>query len=95
MDIALSPESQTLIADKIRSGRFGSADEVVNAALMVLDANDQAMEKRLEELRCEISKAELQYENGEFIKISSEEDLRDLSQSIMARGRERLAALKA
>jgi len=71
------------------------AEEVVGAALRIMDENDHVREKKLEALREEISKAELQYDTGEFIKIGSHDDLMDLGRSIMARWRERLAASKA
>lgn len=95
MNIDLSPENQSFIAEKIRSGQFDSAEEVIGAALRIMDDNEHVREKKLEALREEISKAELQYDTGEFITIGSHNELMDLGRSIMARGRERLADSKA
>ena len=91
MNIDLSLENESFITEKIRSGQFDSAEEVVGAALRIMDENEHISKKKLEALRHEISKAELQYDNGQFITIGSYDELSDLGRSIMERGRERLA----
>ncbi|MFZ3201731.1 MAG: type II toxin-antitoxin system ParD family antitoxin [Candidatus Acidiferrales bacterium] len=40
MNISLGPEFERLIAEKIRSGRYRSADEVVRQGLVLLQAKD-------------------------------------------------------
>ena len=37
MEIALSPQTQHLLEEKLKSGAYRSADEVVHAALTALD----------------------------------------------------------
>lgn len=40
MKISLNPETERLIAEKVRSGRYRSADEVVREALELLHAQE-------------------------------------------------------
>lgn len=41
MKLSLSPETERLIAEKISSGRYRSADEVVREGLKLLPASEQ------------------------------------------------------
>jgi len=36
MDVKIKPEFQRFIEDEVRSGRYDSSDDIVNAALAVL-----------------------------------------------------------
>ena len=63
MDIALSPETQRLLEDKLAGGGYSSADEVVRAAFGALDEL-QARELDQETLDA-IDRAEAQVERGE------------------------------
>jgi putative addiction module CopG family antidote len=42
MKISLNPETERLIAEKVRSGRYPSADEVVREGLELLQAQETA-----------------------------------------------------
>ncbi|HUA02082.1 MAG TPA: type II toxin-antitoxin system ParD family antitoxin [Candidatus Aquilonibacter sp.] len=42
MKISLPPELERLIAEKVRSGRYGSPDEVIREGLAMLQAQDTA-----------------------------------------------------
>ena len=63
MGISLSQETETLLADRVKSGAYRSADEVVHAALRALDALE-ASEFDAEALDA-IDSAEDQIERGE------------------------------
>ncbi len=41
LNVSLTPELTTLIADKIKTGHYRSASEVVRAALRLLDEQDR------------------------------------------------------
>jgi antitoxin ParD1/3/4 len=43
MNIPLSPELERLIAEKLRSGRYQSADEVIREGLELLRGKDEAV----------------------------------------------------
>ncbi len=63
MTITLSAETQKRLEDKLKSGAYGSADEVVHAALAALD-EIEAMGLD-EETLAAIDQAEEQIERGE------------------------------
>ncbi|NLE58827.1 MAG: hypothetical protein GX616_10735, partial [Planctomycetes bacterium] len=63
MNIALSPETQKLLEDKLNSGGYRSVDDVVHAALEALNELD---EHGLDEETLDaIDRAEDQIERGE------------------------------
>jgi antitoxin ParD1/3/4 len=51
MNVSLTPELEQLVQDKVRSGRYNSASEVVREALRLLEERDRLRELRAEELR--------------------------------------------
>lgn len=56
MSLSLQPETERLIEEKVQSGEYGSADEVVRCALQALSQENQEYSSRLEALRGEIQK---------------------------------------
>jgi Arc/MetJ-type ribon-helix-helix transcriptional regulator len=44
MKISLSPEIERLIAEKLKSGRYGSADEVVREGLGLLEEREKGID---------------------------------------------------
>ncbi|MGK7902800.1 MAG: type II toxin-antitoxin system ParD family antitoxin [Hormoscilla sp.] len=66
MTLLLTPETETAIADRVKSGRYSTADEVVREALGLLSERDRAEdERRLEELRAMIAIGTEQIANGQ------------------------------
>ena len=65
MNISLTPELEQLIHQKLTSGRYQSASEVVREALRLLEERDQLRALRLEELRSEIRVGIEQADRGE------------------------------
>ncbi len=63
MDIALSPETQKLLEEKLKNGGYRSADDVVHAALEALD--ELEAHGLDEETLDVIDRAEDQIERGE------------------------------
>ena len=51
MNVSLTPEPEQLVQQKVKSGRYLSASEVVREALRLLHEQDQLRELRLERLR--------------------------------------------
>lgn len=48
MNVSLTPELENLIHEKVRSGRYLSASEVVREALRLLEERDELRELRAE-----------------------------------------------
>ncbi len=81
MNISLTPQLEALVKNKVESGLYGSASEVMRDALRLLEVRDRRQVLRVEELRAEIKKG---LDSGEPTPL-------DVS-AIKARGRKRLAA---
>jgi antitoxin ParD1/3/4 len=81
MNILLSKELERLIQDKVKSGRYLSASEVVAKALLLLDERDRIQEAKLAELKAKIRPGieELDRDegiDGEEVFAELEEDMR-------------------
>jgi putative addiction module CopG family antidote len=77
MNIALSPATEKLLAEKLKGGDYGSADEVVRAALEALDElNAHSLD---EQILNAIDRAEDQIERGAV------HDWKDVREQVRAR----------
>ena len=56
MNISLTPQLEALVKNKVESGLYGSASEVMRDALRLLEERDRRQSSRSEELRAEIKK---------------------------------------
>jgi antitoxin ParD1/3/4 len=56
MNVSLTRELEQFITEKVKSGRYTSASEVIRDSLRLLVERDQVYQLRLEELRREIQK---------------------------------------
>ena len=82
MNVSLTPELEQLVNDKVKSGLYNSASEVVREALRLLKEQDALKAYRLEELRREIAVGMEQANRGEVAPLDME--------AIKAEGRRRL-----
>lgn len=83
MNVSLTPQLEDLVQQKVATGLYGSASEVMREALRLLEERDRVQALRLEELRGEIRKG---IESGAATPL-------DMG-AVKARGRQRLAAAK-
>jgi antitoxin ParD1/3/4 len=67
MNVSLTPELERLVEQKVESGDYKSASEVVRHALRLLSRDDQKHQARLEALRAQLDPAIAEYERGESI----------------------------
>jgi antitoxin ParD1/3/4 len=65
MDISLTPESRRFVEEKVRSGQFASADDVVNSALATVRAQEELTADDVQALRREIEMGLEQSKRGE------------------------------
>jgi antitoxin ParD1/3/4 len=93
MNVSLTPELETLIDKKVKSGMYNTASEVVREGLRLLEEQDQLRELRRAALQKEIIKGVEQIKNGEFTEVAVE-DLEAFAKEISRRGRARLEAKK-
>ena len=69
MNVSLTPELEQLVLQKVQSGRYLSASEVVREALRLLLEPDQLRELRREELRKFIAIGIEQADRGELAPL--------------------------
>ena len=65
MNVDLTPELEQLVQNKMESGRYNSASDVVREALCLMVQQDEARVTELQELRSRIDKGLAQAERGE------------------------------
>ena len=91
MNVSLTPELEKFIENKVKSGRYHTASEVVREGLRLLEREDQLLEFKRNELRREIEKGVEQIRNGEYIEVNSDGEWRRFLEDVKARGRARRA----
>ncbi|MCI0491205.1 MAG: type II toxin-antitoxin system ParD family antitoxin [Blastocatellia bacterium] len=67
MDISLTPEMEELINEKVKSGMYASASEVIRDGLRLLQEQDELHGIKLETLKREIEKGIEELDRGEGI----------------------------
>lgn len=75
MNVSLTPELENLVQEKVKSGNYNSASEVIREALRLLKEQDQLKELRREEIRREVMKGVEQIRNGESKTYNSAEEM--------------------
>jgi antitoxin ParD1/3/4 len=65
MNVHLTPELELLVQNKVQSGRYNSASEVVREALRLMEQKDEVRTIQLQELRNRIDKGLGQSERAE------------------------------
>ena len=87
MNISLTPELEQLVTDKVKTGMYQTASEVIREGLRLLRERGQ----RLEALRRDICAGFEAVERGEFTDYD-ENNIKELADGIKARGRKRVQA---
>ena len=85
MNISLTPELEKLVDDKVQTGMYQTASEVIREGLRLLRERDQ----RVEALRRDVRAGFEAVERGEFTEYDAS-NIKELSDRINARGRKRL-----
>ena len=67
MNVSLTPELEQLVNEKVESGRYTSASEVIREALRLLEEQDQIKQQRLAQVRDKIDRGLQQLDAGQGI----------------------------
>jgi len=67
MNVSLTPELEKLVLDKVDSGRYHSASEVIREGLRLLQEKDELHMIRLQELRKQVAAGLGQLDRGEGV----------------------------
>jgi antitoxin ParD1/3/4 len=84
MNVSLTPELEAIVNQKVESGLYNSASEVVREALRLLSDQDELKKIRLEELRGDINKGLDSLRRGQRKPMDIE--------AVKAEGRKQLSA---
>ena len=68
MNVSLTPELETFVSTKVKSGRYNSASEVVREALRLLEDNEKARAVQLSEFNQELGRRLASLDRGERVK---------------------------
>lgn len=85
MNVSLTPELEDLVQEKVRSGLYLSASEVVREALRLLQEHDQLRMVRLQELRAKVAEGLEQLDRG--MGVAGEEVFEEIRQKNRQRRR--------
>ena len=91
MNVSLTVELEELVNQKVKSGLYTSASEVIREALRLLKEQDQLRNLRLTELKKDVRKGVTQLDQGQYKTFSSSENLTD---HFKAEGRKRVTSQK-
>jgi putative addiction module CopG family antidote len=67
MNVILSPQTQKLLEQRMKAGKYKSPDEAIRVALEVLDG--EAVEELDADVQAAIERAEAQAERGEGVPV--------------------------
>lgn len=90
MIITLPTEIEKIVIEKVNSGAYQSADEVISKSVRLLEAK----EKGKEALRQEIMRGFEDIQQGRFSAFSTDEELEAFSDDIIRQARETRDASK-
>lgn len=86
MNVSLTPKLRALVEERVRSGRYQSASEVVREALRLLESFDEVRAAKLQALRREIAAGLRGLDEGRSVAFD-----RDTLKAIKAKGRKKLS----
>jgi antitoxin ParD1/3/4 len=85
MHVSLTPRLEQLVKEKVDSGLYNNASEVIREALRLLDQHDQLREIKLERLREAVRLGDEQLERGELSQRSIDRIIADNETSVRRR----------
>jgi len=75
MQVSLTPKLEELVREKVRSGLYNDASEVIRDALKLMQELDAVQGLKLERLREELAKGEADLAAGRKTIISNDDEL--------------------
>jgi len=96
LNVSITPHFSKFIRDKVKSGRYSNASEVVREALRRLEQEEMVTAQSTIVDPDNVKEAVLQglasIERGDFTELHTQEDLQRFFGDIVHRGKKRLAA---
>jgi antitoxin ParD1/3/4 len=72
MNVSLTPQLESFVQEKVASGLYTSASEVIREALRMLEEQDRVKATKLEMLRKELQKGIDELDRGEGVPLDIE-----------------------
>jgi antitoxin ParD1/3/4 len=91
MNVSLTPELENFVNEKVKSGLYNSASEVLRESLRLLKERDMLKEIQRNELRREIMLGVNQIRNGEYTSINSQQELESFTENLISEARRKYA----
>ncbi|MFD2263229.1 type II toxin-antitoxin system ParD family antitoxin [Lacibacterium aquatile] len=76
MHVSLTPKLEEMVREKVESGLYNNASEVIRDALRLMATQDELYQLKLERLREAISIGERDVATGSFTRIETDKDLK-------------------
>lgn len=90
VNVSITPELDSFLQSRVKSGRYQTTSEVVREALRLLERQEQEREETLKQLKAKLDRGAGQAERGEVIE--GDEVFDELREMIEERRRSRLAS---
>lgn len=90
VNVSITPELDSFLQSRVKSGRYQTTSEVVREALRLLERQEQEREETLNQLKAKLERGAGQAERGEV--IDGDEVFDELREMIEERRRSRLAS---
>ena len=90
MNISLTPELDSYVQQKVQTGMYHSASEVIREGLRLLREQDQIRQARLMQVRQDVDLGADQIARGEYTDYTTA-TVKDLATEIKSKGRKMLA----
>lgn len=82
MNVSLTPELENLVNEKVKSGLYNSASEVIRESLRLLQEQDMLKQIRRDEMRRKIMLGIEQIRRGEFVEVKASE-MKDFAEQLI------------
>lgn len=76
MHVSLTPKLEAMVREKVESGLYNNASEVVREALRLMQEHDAIRRLKLERLRDELAKGEADLAAGRVTTLAGDDELR-------------------
>lgn len=77
MHVSLTPKLEEMVREKVESGYYNNASEVIREALRIMAEHDEVYQLKLKQLRDALAAGEADVAAGRVIEISSDKELRE------------------
>jgi len=75
MNVSLTPALEKLVQQKVQSGLYNNASEVIREALRLMKETDEVRRAKLKKLKAALAEGEADVASGRFTALQNDEDI--------------------